>query len=260
MFFKAGFRAIYTNYQQTRPIQHALRAARRGGGRTAMSELVESSQITRAQFQHWTRSRHDLRRLPAFGLLFLVCGEMSPFVIPFVPSLVPFPCRIPQQLARQRRKEAERRAGAFAVLPASPGAGPANELAKEVSQLGARELAHVATVLGVHSGLLLLLLPLLPPAVNRWHVARRLDYLSLDDTLLARGGGVPALDSGEELLMAAQDRGIDTFQRADDQVRDALERYFAFVRGAGGGRVRAGLWLVPPQHWPRPQAGASVRA
>lgn len=252
-FFKAGFRAIYTNYQQTRPIQQALRAAQRsGGGSTAMGRLVESSKITRAQFQHWVRSRHDLQRLPAFGLLFMLCGELSPFVIPFVPSLVPLPCRIPQQLARQRRKEAERRATAFAALPSPPGPAPADGLAKEVSQLDARELAHVAAVLGVHSGPLLLLQPLLPPVVNRWRLARRLDYLSLDDTLLTRGGGVLALDSGEELLMAAQDRGIDTFQRADGQVRDALERYFAFVRGVGGGRVRAGLWLVPPQHWPRP--------
>jgi len=33
-------------------------------------------------------------------------------------------------------------------------------------------------------------------------------YLDLDDILLARGGGPRMLDSGEELKMAAVDRGL----------------------------------------------------
>ncbi|KXJ90752.1 hypothetical protein Micbo1qcDRAFT_164406, partial [Microdochium bolleyi] len=43
-----------------------------------------------------SRTRHDLRRLPVFGLIILVCGEFTPLVVVLFPRLTPYTCRIPK--------------------------------------------------------------------------------------------------------------------------------------------------------------------
>ncbi|KAI5855433.1 hypothetical protein BZA05DRAFT_318686, partial [Tricharina praecox] len=230
-FFKSGFSAILSNYKSTRSLQDLA-------DKHGLPTLVSSARITRTQYQHLVRARHDILRVPAFGLIFIVFGETSPFILPFVPHLVPYPCRIPQQLNRQRRLAAEARTKAFASLAAEPTA----EIAKrELGQLNSEELRHVARVLGVDS----LLLPL--EGLRRHRVAKRVEHLALDDALLQRGGGVEALDAGEELVMAAQERGIDTFGRQERDIRDALAGWEKVTKAVGG--VRAGVWLLKPETW-----------
>jgi len=230
-FFKTGFSSILHNYKSTRALQDLA-------DEHGLSALVASARITRSEYQHLIRARHDVIRLPAFGLIFIIFGETSPFILPFVPKLVPYPCRVPQQLSRQRRLAAEKREEAYRTLAAEPTREAA---AKELNELSGTEVAHVSKVLGVDS----VLLPL--KALRRLRVGRRVEYLSLDDTLLQRGGGAEALDSGEELLMAAQERGIDTFGRKEREIRDALGNWEKVTKAVGG--IKPGVWLLKPENW-----------
>lgn len=140
----------------------------------------------------------------------MIFGEFSPFVLPFISGVVPFNCRIPRQIQGDRTKLEERRAASFQNLPKGRNL---SELAREkrsVKDLTSNEVLHCSTVLGLHSGKWpSALYPFLPPTMwLRFKLWRRLMYLDLDDILLARGGGPRMLDSGEELKMAAVDRGL----------------------------------------------------
>ena len=231
-FFKTGFSSILHNYRATRALQELA-------DKHGLPTLVASARITRSEYQHLVRARHDILRVPAFGLIFILCGDLSPFILPFVPMLVPYPCRIPQQLSRQRRLAGEKREKAYAALVAVE---PTKDVAaRELEQLSSAEVAHVAKVLGVDS----VLLPL--EGLRRYRVAKRVEYLALDDALLQRGGGAEALDSGEELVMAAQERGIDTFGRKEREIRDALGSWEKVTKSVGG--VKPGVWLLRPESW-----------
>jgi hypothetical protein len=232
-FFKSGLGSILANYKATRPIQGL---ADQNDG--TLTTLVERGLITRSQFQHLMRARHDIIRVPLFGVIFLVFGETSPFILPFIPNTVPHPCRVPAQLTRQRRKAAEARAAAYEAS----GSETAVVLSKGLDQLDSTELALVAKVLRLDSPRFL---PL--PLLWRWRVHRHVEYLQLDSILLERGGGVDMIDSGEELLMAAEERGINTHGRPEDEVRASLRDWEKVVQAVGG--VNAGAWLVKPESW-----------
>lgn len=148
------------------------------------------------------RSRHDTRRIPVFAVVFLVFGEFSPLVLPFISSVVPWNCRIPKQLQGDREKQEQRRKEAFAKLPSEV------LVEKATDGLDREELLHVSNVLGLHSTKWPGALGLPPTGWLRWKVRRRVEYLELDDTLLERGGGPTALDGGEELKMAVVERGM----------------------------------------------------
>lgn len=79
---------------------------------------------------------------------------------------------------------------------------------RDVDGMRRSELLHVSNVLGITSTKWPGALGLPPTAWVRIRVRRRVEYLEIDDTLLERGGGVDALDGGEELRMAAVERGL----------------------------------------------------
>ncbi|KAA8899249.1 hypothetical protein FN846DRAFT_758744, partial [Sphaerosporella brunnea] len=225
-FFKSGMMAILTNFKATRGLQELV--DKHEGG---LQHLVQHGLITRAQYQHLLRARHDIVRVPLFGLIFIVFGETSPFILPFIPNTVPYPCRVPQQLNRQRRKAAEAREAAFRALTVEEAAA----LRKGLDQLSSQELAHVATVLRVNWFL------------RKWRLKRHVEYLDHDSALLLRGGGVDGIASGEELTMAAEDRGISTYGKKEEEIRDTLRDWERVVKALGG--VRPGAWLVRPESW-----------
>lgn len=153
------------------------------------------------------RSRHDTRRIPVFAIVFLIFGEFSPLVLPFVSSIVPWNCRIPSQLQGDREKQEQRRKDAFAKLTGVD-AQEVLGVVKTAESLNKEELLHVSNVLGLHSPKWPAALSLPPAGWLRFRVRRQMEYLELDDTLLERGGGPTALDAGEELKMAVVERGM----------------------------------------------------
>ncbi|RPA98958.1 hypothetical protein L873DRAFT_1685898 [Choiromyces venosus 120613-1] len=242
-FYKTGLKNVYKNFIATRPIQS--RIDKKG----SITDLVEAGEITRREFQLVMRSRHDSRRIPIFGLVFMIFGEFSPFVLPFISGIVPFNCRIPRQIQGDRAKLEERRAASFQNFPRGRDLLQLAQEKRSVKDLTSNEVLHCSTVLGLHSGKWpSVLYPFLPPTMwLRFKLWRRMMYLDLDDILLARGGGPGMLDSGEELKMAAVDRGFDTLQKTETRLREELKLWLKAKKTAGG--MTPALWLTRPTEW-----------
>ncbi|KAI5817527.1 hypothetical protein BZA77DRAFT_278992 [Pyronema omphalodes] len=204
-FFKSGLGSIWGNYKQLSSLEARYSANK------------SYSSFTRTEFQLLIRTRHDIKRIPAFAIIFLLCGELSPLILPFVPGLVPYPCRIPTQLERQRRKIKELRDGEYM-----------------------KQNPDVAVVLGFKS---------LLEGWKKYQLDRHLRYLETDDGLIIQGGGFKALDSGEELKMAAEERGISTHGKSEHEIRGLLQDWERVTQLAGG--VKREIWGVKPEEWGR---------
>ncbi|KAL2176645.1 uncharacterized protein P884DRAFT_270479 [Thermothelomyces heterothallicus CBS 202.75] len=208
---------------------------------------------TRAHLHLRLRWRHDIRRLPLFALILLVCGELTPLAVLALPRAVPLACRIPRQVegllrsAESRRAEgraeAARRMAAVAVAESSSksGRGGGEEEEAEVP------VEVMAKVLGLP------VRPWTPAFVLRPRVLRRLRFLAVDDALLIRAGGAAAL-VGDEVRLACADRGIDVLGRGEAELREALARWLRLTdatRLGGEGRERAvrRLLLLKDSEW-----------
>ena len=115
-FYKTGLKNIWYNRKEYNKIKarlgphHPTHAALYGGQviyRNENGNQVEIGrvpEITRREYQLYLRTKHDLRKLIPFGLVFAICGEFTPLVILALgSSIVPFTCRIPQQVQHDRR-------------------------------------------------------------------------------------------------------------------------------------------------------------
>ncbi|KAI9788094.1 MAG: hypothetical protein M1816_007226 [Peltula sp. TS41687] len=266
-FYKTGLLNVWHNYRAAEALRDTL-------GRTPLHRAItQTNQLSRADFLLLHRSRHDMSRLPLFALVFIVCGEWTPLVVPFITPLVPLTCRLPGQIDSAVRKLEERRARAFREIVVAGGdAQPQPAAAGKVEQLGPDALRLVSASLGLHSRFWGSVAP--PTAWLRRRVRKRVEFLGLDDTLLLRyAAGGPAgkaleeLDP-EELHAALVERGLDTGGRSEGQRREVLRRWLDVVRrerregsrrdGGGGGveangiedgRVYARLLLTRPSVW-----------
>ncbi|KAL2166073.1 hypothetical protein VTG60DRAFT_3329 [Thermothelomyces hinnuleus] len=217
---------------------------------------------TRAHLHLRLRWRHDIRRLPLFALILLVCGELTPLAVLALPRAVPLACRIPRQVegllrsAESRRAEGRAEAARWmvAVVESSKsgrGEGEVEEKGKG-KEAAAEEEAEVpvevmAKVLG------LTVRPWTPAFVLRPRVLRRLRFLAVDDALLIRAGGAAALVE-DEVRLACADRGIDVLGRGVAELREALARWLRLTdatRLGEEGRERAvrRLLLVKDSEW-----------
>ncbi|KAF8423850.1 hypothetical protein EV426DRAFT_601404 [Tirmania nivea] len=240
-FYKTGLKNVYRNFMASRDLQKRID----NEGKGSITELVDQGKITRGEFQFAMRTRHDSRRIPLFALMFLICGEFTPLVVIAFSSIVPFPCRIPKQINSDALKLHQRRTASFSTLPPPPATNlfipsttahtstpaPTKSLAAippilDLTHLTHQQLMHVAITLN------------LAPSVSSYiafpyllqrRVARKLEYLELDDTLIERFGGVDALvkEGGrKELEWAVMERGIDTLNRKDGELQVALRKWF----------------------------------
>lgn len=102
----------------TQPVQPApaqAQAQARGRGRTGRAVPVAPPPgrppLLRADYQLLNRVARDCHRLVPFGLLLLLCGELTPLIVVALGSLiVPGTCAIPAQAASEKRALARRRA------------------------------------------------------------------------------------------------------------------------------------------------------
>lgn len=151
-----------------------------------------------------------MKRVPIFALVFLICGEFTPLVVIAISNVVPWTCRIPRQVDADRKKVEERRAISFRNLTMNlPPVGTG------VQDLKRMQLLHINWSLGLSSSMWDYIggrLPGLPNAILRRKVARRVEYLELDDLLIKSDGGVKPMFE-EELRMACVERGIDVMGR-----------------------------------------------
>ncbi|KAI1505110.1 hypothetical protein F5X99DRAFT_431264 [Biscogniauxia marginata] len=204
-FYKMGFKAVFAN-------------------RRLLRQTPSSSAPTRSQVLLRHRVRHDLSRLPVFGLVVLVCGEFTPLVVLLFPQLTPYTCRIPAQVAVIRRARRARRDASFCALRhvvdndrQLPGHGAA---------VAAAAAGHVCRSLGLTSPLWDKLGVDGPFARSR--ADRTVRYLARDDALIRAGGGVRALEDAE-VVLACEDRGLDVRGQDEDlevgELRAKLEEW-----------------------------------
>ncbi|KAK3689878.1 hypothetical protein B0T22DRAFT_181339 [Podospora appendiculata] len=208
-FYKTGLSQIHTNTRLLYP-----------NSKTDRADIPPpASRGARHLRARWT---HDIRRLPVFALLLVVCGETTPLVVLAVPSIVPFTCRIPAQVKQIQRKLEARRARSAAEFQA---AGQ--------DATGAVVAAHLARSLGVISPVWDRL-GLLPDRVVAGRVQEWINHLVEDDGLLEQAGGVDALVD-EEVPLACVDRGLDVVGRSEQGLRQVLARWLYLTRSHGMG-------------------------
>lgn len=195
--------------------------------------------LTRAEHQIITRSRRDILRLPAFGVLVLLLGEWLPLVVLYISPVIPEPCRIPKQVDRDLRKKEERRKQRLSAVGMLAGryghAGDRdremNEVRSaagmeriEVSKMGELGLRIFSARYGCHSWVWDYIGG--PPTpLLRWAVGRKAERIRVDDRLIGRDGGWQALGK-EEVFKVAGERGLDVRERSESDVRKEVGAWF----------------------------------
>ncbi|KAF3155121.1 hypothetical protein TWF225_001707 [Orbilia oligospora] len=216
-FYKTGLKnAAWVNPRLAGPVMSRWRDDRGYAG------IVQNKWITRSDLQLLKRNQHDFRRIPLFAVLFTVCGEFTPFVVALFSNIVPITCRIPSQIESDRKKREHRIKASFeAFLPSTS----INRPVEGLDKLTWKEKVHCSTVVGRHSGLWpSRILPLPFGFVLHKRLSRYEVYISTDDLLIAKGGGVMKL-SPPELGIACVDRGIRVLGKSEQQLRAELQRW-----------------------------------
>jgi hypothetical protein len=250
-FYKTGV----SNVRATSKLARSLRDKAAKAAPKASHEV-----LTRVEWQVVQRSRKDMIRLPAFGLIFLVFGEWTPLLVMYITPIIPEPCRIPTQVKRDLAKMEEIRhkrqnmtaRQAMSLMakdrrPAgAPGSVPVNTDISNRRVLPEAEVVRVTNPLDLtHLELLLLSnrynchsriwdwLLLTPPKF--WlqrNVRKKFEYLRTDDELIERDGGYQAMDK-REVERACIERGIDVLVKKEEDIRMALAKWY---KGALPGR------------------------
>lgn len=236
-FYKTGLKNIYLNTRLVWSLNAASGVPRadtpRPGDITTPTTIRAVGSTTRSTLLLRRRWRYDVRRLPLFALLLLVCGEFTPLVVMAMPKLVPYTCRIPRQIEALQRKAEERRAASFKRLNQiiCDEEGSSTTSSKE-SLPDAARVAHIARSLnlispvwdrlGIPDATLALALS------TQRRVQHHLDFLKEDDALLVQAGGVDALED-EEVVLACVDRAIATVGRSNEDLRKELRLWLQYI-------------------------------
>ncbi|KAH7262230.1 hypothetical protein BKA59DRAFT_448456 [Fusarium tricinctum] len=203
--------------------------------------------FSRADWVLLWRVRHDMIRLPLFGLMLIVIGEFTVLVVAYVDSVVPYPCRIPTQIFTALEKGEQRRKAAFDELEAKH---PHGVLSPRVTQSIAR--SHVLKTLHL-SGTIWDRLGFLPPGMWQAKGVYRMAYLEGDDRNIVEDGGPMGLHY-EELRIACSERGIDTLGKSETELRGWLGDWLRLTASEDIDERRrrmAVLFLTRPDNWPQ---------
>ncbi|KAK0611544.1 hypothetical protein B0T14DRAFT_530624 [Immersiella caudata] len=203
-FYKTGLRQIATNTRVLYP------------SRGRDPPFPPPAPNTRAALQFHARWRHDITRLPQFALILLVCGEFTPFIVPFFPGVVPYTCRIPAQVGQVLRAQEGRRRRAR----------------EEFGNKGGSLVVCTARALGLCSSMWERVGLGVPEGLVAGRVKKRLGFLGEDDRLLIEAGGVRALES-EEVRIACIERGIGVLERDEKTLRRVLHEWLSIVGKKG---------------------------
>lgn len=171
--------------------------------------------FSRADWLLMWRTRHDLIRIPAFGLLVMATGELSILIAAAVDGLVPYPCRIPSQAFHAQERAEARRKRCFDQLDAkAPEGALSANLPVSVARTHALRSMYI-------SGDLWERLHFLPPGMWQIKGTLKMMFLEGDDQTIVRDGGVAGLIH-EEVKLACMDRGINILGKSETDLRGKL--------------------------------------
>ncbi|TKA77454.1 hypothetical protein B0A55_04767 [Friedmanniomyces simplex] len=255
-FYKEGVKAVWYNNKASRLLRERIKGELKAGGE---KEAASRGLISRSQWQILQRNNHDIGKLPLFGVLVLVFGEWLPLFVPFMPGVVPGTCRIPKQVHGMREAAEERRRTSFRTANFEPEKGQISFGEAEVQgntwpmasekyiqgvlqPMRDDQLHHLSTTLGLHSRLWdrVQLSPF--RFLMRRRVTKHLQYLALDDRLLAQSPPTSKL-SHMELENACEERGLDVLGRPEPILRESLS-WWLKRQAEDKGRGRAMLSML----------------
>jgi hypothetical protein len=233
-FYKTGLKNVYHNYRASLPIRRSLglpvylptspppapSTGPKGTSGAVFDTAVETLNISRADLQLVRRAAYDVRRMIPFTLILIVCGELTPLVVLALGNAVtPFTCRVPKQVDKERMEREKLKRLAFEAVQGGLGSatpippGSEEEMtwladnfanAEFVATASAEQVLRACAVFGLtksHDRPAFLVPLIYRPRLERWA-----EYLALDDRLIARGGGVKAMNA-EEVRTAVEERG-----------------------------------------------------
>jgi len=218
-FYKTGAKAVYTNFKASQSIRSRLPPS------TSIPDALEKRLLSRAEWQLIRRSREDIKKVPLFALVFMICGEFTPLVVIFMAGVVPRTCMIPKQVQRMREKLEARRGRSFreGTLDSQD---QAVRSILEVDDLRSFQLVHIGRSLGLYPAFFDRIFGGFPTAALRSRVRRWKEYLELDDVAIEKNGGVGQMEM-EEVRIAAEERGLDVLGKNDMQLKGELKDWLA---------------------------------
>ncbi|OQO01629.1 hypothetical protein B0A48_12665 [Cryoendolithus antarcticus] len=272
-FYKAGLKAVWHNHKAASALKKRIfsdlkQQPRSRQWKSIREDAVSRGLVTRAEYQLLERNAFDVGKLPIFGVLVLIFGEWLPLLVPFMPGAVPATCRIPKQVKGMREKAETRRRVSFrhgveapeveklGMVEAGKESGEkswpmtrAENIKKVLQKLRTDQLLHMSSSLDLH-GSIWDRVQLPPPGVLlRRRLTDRLQSVTLDDQLLLRSGGGQKL-SGEELVLACEERGIDVLHGKTDKLQEALKTWLQRQKeDSGRGRALMRMLFNRPNAW-----------
>lgn len=211
-FYKDGLKGVWANRKLLR---QKLDRTPRDDRPSIWRPYHVPKTFSRADWVLLWRVRHDMLRLPLFGLMLVVIGEFTALVVIYVDGVVPYTCRIPKQILTGAQRAEQRRRAAFDELEAR---SPHGLLSSRVTADVAR--THVLRSLDL-AGSIWDRLGFMPPGM--WQVKGRLRmaFLEGDDANLIEDGGPLGLEPAE-LVIACKERGIDTLGESEADLMSLL--------------------------------------
>ncbi|KAF4591897.1 LETM1-like protein [Ophiocordyceps camponoti-floridani] len=244
-FYKNGIKAIWTNRKLLRKKLDRMPGSERPS--ILFPPWDVPATFTRADWVLLWRVRHDLMRLPIFGLMLLIIGEFTALVVIYVDRVVPYTCRIPKQARNAVERSENRRRDAFRQLQVRYRNGA---LSPDMTPAVARR--HILRSLDI-AGNMWDRLGFIPPGMWQVKGQSRMKFLEGDDQCLVDEGDSLEL-SAVELSTACRERGIDTLGKKDSELKALLSQWLRLTRAdnpAERRRRMAVLMLTRPEEWPQ---------
>ncbi|PHH64127.1 hypothetical protein CDD81_5002 [Ophiocordyceps australis] len=243
-FYKDGFKSVWTN----RNLLRSKIARTPADDRPSLMRLdYVPRSFSRADWVLLWRVRHDMLRLPLFGLVLLLFGELTPLVIIVVDGIVPYPCRIPRQIQKGIQRAEVRRHEAFNEMESRFPHGPlSSELTPQVARCHILRSLDLTSRIWDRVGFT-------PPGM--WQVKGniRMAFLMGDDINLVQDGGVTGLVP-YELRIACSERGIDVLGKSCTELRLWLGDWLRLTASSSSQDKRrrmVTLMLTRPENWPQ---------
>ncbi|MCJ1400818.1 hypothetical protein MMC11_004026 [Xylographa trunciseda] len=233
-FYKTGAKAVYNNWQTARGIRSRLPE------NTSPEEALQQGVLSRGEWLLIRRSNQDIKKVPLFALVFMICGEFTPLVVVFMSGVVPRTCKVPKQVLIDREKAEGRRRSSFREGTVTS----SDEGIVDVETLPPKQISHVGRSLGLYPSLFDRLGIDFPTSILKRRVRQWDDYISVDDASIAQYGGVELMEM-EEVRIALDERGVDVLGRGDPQLRRTLHAWLRERKRVGAIRmalVRPGAW------------------
>ncbi|KAK2612366.1 hypothetical protein QQS21_001630 [Conoideocrella luteorostrata] len=222
-FYKDGLKAVLAN---RRLLKEKLERTPAEDRPSIWKPHYVPKTFSRADWVLLWRVRHDLLRLPLFGLMLIVIGEFTALAVIYVDGVVPYTCRIPKQIYSGLEKAEQRRRAAFAELEAQY---PHGVLSPRISPALARK--HVLKSLHL-SGVMWDRLGFTPPGMWQIKGRLRMAFLEGDDKNLVEDGGPMGLET-DELRIACAERGIDVLGKSETELRSWLGDWLRLTAAEG---------------------------